>query len=64
MWNNHDVFVLDILTDQRRRITNTAQITRLPDEQAFPDISGQRIVWQDVRSGNSDIFLFDLEGGS
>jgi TolB protein len=64
VWNNHDVFVLDIPKDQRRRITNTAQITRLPDEQAFPDISGRRIVWQDVRTGNSDIFLFDLDGGS
>lgn len=62
VWNNHDVILLDITQGTKRRITDVAQITRLPDAQAFPDISGRLIVWQDVRSGNSDIFLFDLDG--
>lgn len=36
------------------------QITTDPSDQRSPAISGDRIVWEDHRNGNSDIYLFDL----
>ncbi|MBI4227549.1 MAG: putative Ig domain-containing protein, partial [Candidatus Omnitrophica bacterium] len=35
-----------------------------PDDQRNPAISGNRIVWQDYRNGNADIYLYDLASGS
>jgi len=33
-------------------------------DQQLPDLSGTRLVWQDNRDGNWDIFTLDLAGGS
>ncbi|MDP2939726.1 MAG: hypothetical protein Q8O13_06600 [Candidatus Omnitrophota bacterium] len=40
--------------------TPIIQITTNPADQRYPDISGDRIVWEDYRNGNSDIYLYDL----
>ena len=32
-----------------------------PGEQSRPKVSGRRIVWEDRRSGNGDIYLYDLD---
>lgn len=36
------------------------QITTNPSSQSNPDIYGDKIVWQDKRNGNWDIYLYDL----
>jgi TolB protein len=35
-----------------------------PEMQIWPDISGDRIVWQDHRNGNADIYMYDLATGT
>lgn len=39
------------------------QVTSDPAVQASPDISGDRVVWQEQRDGQSDVFLHDLATG-
>lgn len=34
-----------------------------PDTQMNPKISGNKVVWQDYRNDNTDIYLYDLETG-
>ena len=41
-------------------IGTETQITTDPSDQHFSAISGDRIVWEDFRNGNRDIFMFDL----
>ncbi|MFA6339165.1 MAG: hypothetical protein WCW87_03860 [Candidatus Paceibacterota bacterium] len=40
--------------------TKEVKITNLVTSRSNPSISGNRIVWQDNRSGNADIYLYDL----
>lgn len=62
------VYLFDLATGEEMRITTE------PSIQAFPHISGDRIIWQDLRnscdgvtpcdrSGNDDIYGFDLAAG-
>ena len=39
------------------------RLTDHPGSQRFPSISGQKIVWQDDRNGNWDIYLYDMGTG-
>lgn len=39
------------------------QITSNPFDQILPAVSGHRIVWQDRRSGNWDVYLYDTRNG-
>ncbi|MFB6240434.1 MAG: TolB family protein, partial [Gemmatimonadota bacterium] len=39
------------------------RVTVDPASQAFPDVSGELVVWEDHRRGNADIFLHDLSTG-
>ena len=41
----------------------TVQITSGPAARRFAAISGERVVWEDERNGNADIYLFDLSTG-
>jgi len=34
-----------------------------PSSQEFPDVDGKRVVWQDARSGPTDIFMYDMDKG-
>ncbi len=40
------------------------QVTADPADQMFPDISGDLAVWQDNRTGNWDIFRYNLSDGA
>ncbi|RXE56707.1 hypothetical protein ABH15_00555 [Methanoculleus taiwanensis] len=40
------------------------QVTNNSADQVNPDISGDLVVWQDNRSGNSDIFRYNLTDGA
>jgi len=53
-FGNNDIFMLDLMTGQERRITHNSS------GQFAPAIDGDRIVWIDWRNGNSDLYLFDL----
>jgi beta propeller repeat protein len=52
---NDDVFMKDLSTNVETRITNN------PTPQFCPAIYGDRIVWEDSRIGNSDIYLKELD---
>ena len=39
-------------------------VTTNSADQLFPAVSGQRVVWQDFRNGNWDIYLADLDAGT
>ena len=47
------IFMYDILNEEEKQITDT-------NIQHFPDISGDKIVWQDDRNGNWDIYMYDI----
>ena len=42
-------------------ITKTHNITHDPNLQVNPKISGRRIVWEDGRNGNRDIYVYNLD---
>lgn len=44
-------------------VTADRQITTNSASQRSPDISGDRVVWQDGRNGNSDIYMYNLSTG-
>ncbi len=60
--SNWEVFTKDTKTGEITRITNH------PGAQAFPDIQGKYIVWQDNRgnpvTGSFDIYLYDTDSRS
>jgi len=39
------------------------QLTTSPADQIDPKISGDRVVWQDSRNGNWDIYMYDFAAG-
>lgn len=41
----------------------TTAVINHPANQEFPDVDGQRVVWQDFRYGPTDIFMADLNNG-
>lgn len=53
-----DIYLYDIAAETETRITNG---TAVP---IWPDISGERIVWQDNRSGAPEIRLYDMAAGT
>jgi len=59
----NDAFPLDPL-----EITDSdaieIRITTNSSDQVYPAISGDRIVWQDYRNGNWDVYLYDLSTGT
>jgi beta propeller repeat protein len=40
---------------------DTVPLITNPSAQLFPSVSGNKIVWQDDRNGNWDIYLYDLD---
>jgi beta propeller repeat protein len=55
---DYDIWMYTISTGEEKQITNE------PGDQAFPAVSGNRVVWQDGRNGNNDIFLYDISSGT
>jgi len=57
-WNyetkNYDIYMYDLKTKEEIQITSDSR------EQLFPDIWGNRIVWQDYRNGQPEIYMYDL----
>lgn len=58
-WDDDDIFVYNITSGETRQITD-------PENREFarrrnPAIHGTKVVWQDNRSGNYDIYCYDLE---
>jgi len=66
-WNHADIFMYDFATDELTAITNQDWL------QLYPDIDGDRIVWQDSRDcsqpnnawdwGGIDIWMYDISTG-
>jgi beta propeller repeat protein len=59
---NPDVFMYDFAVGIETRITDD------PASQTLPDVSGDIVVWMDLRNdpgdqSNTDIFLFDIATG-
>lgn len=52
------VYLFDLVTGTEY------QITRPESNAALPAMSGDRVVWADLRNGNWDIYLYDLATGS
>lgn len=52
-WSNtdDDIYVYDFLAAAERRVT------KLPERQWFPDLSGPNLVWEDHRSGEEEIYF-------
>src|SRR2546426_2975233 len=48
----------------REYVEQTAAAPATGADQQLPDLRGTRLVWQDNRSGNWDVFTVDLAGGS
>lgn len=64
-WDNdqQDISLYNVVTGDKRRITND------PYGQSEPDISGQYIVWEDLREAQgrrkgNDIYMYDLKDDS
>ncbi|HEX6371201.1 MAG TPA: hypothetical protein VF006_19940 [Longimicrobium sp.] len=62
--DRHSVFLYDVASGARRRISDA------PQEQTNPEISGDFIVWDDTRQDdnpayvfNHDVYLYDLKAG-
>ena len=47
------IFTVNGVAEESRITTNTK-------DQLYPSIYGTRIVWEDYRNGNSDIYMYDL----
>jgi beta propeller repeat protein len=59
----NDAFPLDP-TETRDSDGAERQITTHSSNQRYPVISGDRIVWEDARNGNFDIYMYDLSTGT
>jgi len=52
---NEDIYLYDILLDQTFRLTDSGAV------QTRPRIDGRRVVYQDFRAGNWDVYMFELD---
>ncbi|MFH1100427.1 MAG: CARDB domain-containing protein [Methanobacteriota archaeon] len=62
-YNNEDIFLYDIGSDGLFGTADDNGVVRITTDSydsCCPSISGNKIVWQDNRYGNEDIFLYDL----
>lgn len=58
--NNHDIYVVDVLTGDERRLTDHPAIDSAPSWS--PD--GARIAFHSFRNGHSNIYIMDAYGGN
>ncbi len=52
----YDIFMYDLSSGTESRITSD------PSQHDRPSVFGNRIVWDDIRNGNNDIYMCDLSG--
>jgi len=64
---NWDIYGYDLATKKERRLTRNAADQTLPAlstrHQSSPDVPGWRVVYQDARNGDTDIYLSDIPAG-
>ncbi|MBI4837631.1 MAG: fibronectin type III domain-containing protein [Nitrospirae bacterium] len=58
----NDIFPLDPF-ETKDSDRKEIQITLNPADQYIPSISGNRVVWEDYRNGDSDIYMYDISTG-
>lgn len=55
---NYDLYLFDLNTGVETQITDD------PGHQRKPDIFGTRVVWEDFRNGNADVYTCEWDGAS